>query len=190
MLCPVAGFGGTLPRLPACRKKQRRGCPWASPLLCFFYYGTDHVRSWEQSRPCHDGVRRFRPGVFLARLLGPLDIAAHLGFEIPGHQLLLGRIAAEVFVLFHIDAVIGQMAGRQGAGRFAAQAAGDGVVGDGFRGIEDQIGLGEDLFGGRGGLFFLFDGKGSSTGGRAAGAASSTFTGCSACALIRRSILY
>jgi len=102
----------------------------------------------------------FGPALFLARLLGPLDIAAHLGFEIPGHQLLLGRIAAEVFVLFHIDAVIGQMAGRQGAGRLAAQAAGDGVVGDGFRGIEDQIGLGEDLFGGRGGLLFLFDGKG------------------------------
>ena len=98
----------------------------------------------------------FGPALFLARLLGPLDIAAHLGFEIPGHQLLLGRIAAEVFVLFHIDAVIGQMAGRQGAGRLAAQAAGDGVVGDGFRGIEDQIGLGEDLFGGRGGLLFLF----------------------------------
>ena len=76
----------------------------------------------------------FGPALFLARLLGPLDIAAHLGFEIPGHQLLLGRIAAEVFVLFHIDAVIGQMAGRQGAGRLAAQAAGDGVVRDGFRG--------------------------------------------------------
>ena len=91
--------------------------------------------------------------LFLARLLGPLDIAAHLGFEIPGHQLLLGRIAAEVFVLFHIDAVIGQMAGRQGAGRLAAQAAGDGVVGDGFRGIEDQIGLGEDLFDGRSGRY-------------------------------------
>ena len=108
----------------------------------------------------------FGPALFLARLLGPLDIAAHLGFEIPGHQLLLGRIAAEVFVLFHIDAVIGQMAGRQGAGRLAAQAAGDGVVGDGFRGIEDQIGLGEALFGGRGGLLFLFDGKGLVHGGQ------------------------
>ena len=155
MLCPVAGFGGALPRLPACRKKQRRGCPWASPSL--FLFTTGRIMPAPGSRAGHAmmALGVFGPALFLARLLGPLDIAAHLGFEIPGHQLLLGRIAAEVFVLFHIDAVIGQMAGRQGAGRLAAQAAGDGVVGDGFRGIEDQIGLGEDLFGGRGGLLFL-----------------------------------